>query len=354
MEARLGSVGLDGMLRRSYSLIENSDTKRLGLRCTLEHKLERDACGRPRSVWQIPALQSFLVPEGREELRWQSTSGAVVRFEIEKIGRALSEAGAAAGWRIREARAGEYEIRALDGRWWRYVDGLLTAIGHPALGEFVVTTQGGLICDIREAGAGDHGDVLLHAEYDERGHPLLLKDGNDKCHLFQWDEAGHLILWKSGEGKESRFEYAGGLVWGIRGAGGSQERFYWAENPGWRRGDSRWPAPVHLRSDGGHDFAYALSQEGFTIEVRGATSRIESRTIFNPRRHRLEQHAGGETLVFWFRDTPHGTGGLERVETGAGEVLEAYAYDARGQLVGVSRAGESKRELSNVPEIPEV
>src|SRR5690606_4197615 len=93
--------------------------------------------------------------------------------------------------------------------------------------------------------------------------------------------------------------------------------FAWAENPGYTRGDSRWPAPVHLTTDGADDYTYRLTSAGFVLgrrmnEAGEGADRVV--TIFNPRRHRIEQRAGGKTLTVYFRGGSSGAGGVERIE----------------------------------------
>jgi len=386
IEAALGSVELDGALRLSYPLADSDELKALGLHCALVHAIEKGADGQVRTVWHFTGLQSYLVPEGRDKLRWQPPGGTIVRFERARIGRALAEAGSP-GWLIRESTTGDYEIRALDGRAWRYVQGVLVTAEHPALGEIRFATQGGFIREIRLADATGDAALLLRAEYDDNAQVVHLAVGPTNRHSFVWNEAGQLIAWRRTDGAETKFAYRDGLLEEVAISGQPAQRFIWAENPGWRRGDSKWPAPVHLASDGRNDYTYDLTSKGLVIRVRGrslareihtqgestvgaalrrdeagnrginpllqpeTSHRLfglgdETVTVFNPVRSRLEQRRGNETRVVWFRKNSAGRGALQRIENGAGEVLENCRYDARGQLLAIIRKGEPERMVT--------
>jgi YD repeat-containing protein len=345
IEVALGSVGLDGTLRLSYPLVDSDELKALGLRCALVHAIEQDASGRARTVWRFTGLQSYLVPEGRDKLRWQLPGSAIVRFERAKIGRALAEAGSPR-WLIRESAPGDYEIRALDGRAWRYAQGLLVAAEHPALGKIRFDTQGGLIREIRRADVTGGAALLLRAEYDNDAHVVMLTVGPTSRHAFIWDDAGQLVVWRRNDGTETKFAYRDGLLAEVAILGQPALRFAWAENPGWRRGDSKWPASVHLAADGRNDYSYNLTSSGLVSRVRERASGEETVTVFNPLRSRLEQRSGNETRVVWFRKNSAGRGALQHIEKGTGEVLEDYRYDQHGQLVAIKRQSEPERALS--------
>jgi YD repeat-containing protein len=345
IEAAMGSVGLDGTLRLSYPLADSNELKALGLRCALVHAIEQDANGRARIVWRFTGLQSYLVPEGRDKLRWQPPGGAVVRFERAKIGRALAEAGPQR-WLIRESAPGEYEIRALDGRAWRYAQGLLVAAEHPAFGGFRFITSGGLIREIRRVDAAGATKLLLQAEYDNNARVVHLVVGQTSRHSFTWNESDQLVAWRRTDGLEVKFTYRDGLLQKVAIPGQPTQRFAWEENPGWSRGDSKWPAPVHLATDARRDYSCDLSSNGLVSRARELASGEETVTVFNPLLSRLEQRSGNGIRVVWFRKNLAGRGALQRIENGAGEVLEEYHFDGQGQLVAITRQGEPARNLS--------
>jgi YD repeat-containing protein len=386
IEAALGSVSLDGTLRLSYPLAESDVLQALGIHCALVHAIEQDAGGQARTVWRFAGLQSYLVPEGRDKLRWQPPGGAIVHFERAKIGRALAEAGSPR-WLIRASAAGDCEIRALDGRAWRFAQGVLVAAEHPALGEIRFVTRGGLIREILRTDVTGDAALLLRVEYDSNAQVVHLAVGPTNQDSFVWNEAGQLVTWRRADSTEAKFAYRDGLLEEVAISGQLAQRFAWAENPGWQRGDSKWPAPVHLASDGRNDYKCDLTSKGLVIRARevafardihaqkdttvgSALRRAEAGnrginpllqpetshrlfglgketvTVFNPVRSRLEQRCGNETRVVWFRKNSAGRGALQRIENGAGEVLEDYRYDARGQLVAITRKSEPERVLT--------
>ena len=434
IEAGLGNIALDGTLKVSFPLSESGEAapqtkgpsknptnpqsvwqldvtrnlSLLGVRCALEHRVETDAYGNARSAWRVSGLQSSLAPSGRDHLLWRPLGGRSVRFRRSEIGRALSPAGAT-GWLIRMASPGDYEIRSLDGRVWRYTQGLLQSAGHPALGEVHFTIKGGFVREIGRAGE----TPLLRAEYDDAMRLISLELAGGKPHRLRWNADGELLRWERADGGEVTFTYRDGLLSEVRAPEETPRRFGWAENPGHGRGDSKWPAPVHLASDGENRYTYDLTSKGLVIErcaipkgTRMGASPFPARvglplacradlsaegsakaealgrrpvgtplqtqsgaaasagptecrepqdtegrsertvTIFNPLRHRLEQKADNETLIVTFRDETAGRGAPERIETGRGEILEEYRYDERGQLLGVKRKGEPEISLS--------
>ena len=345
IEAATGAMALDGTLRLNFSLGEAAELKALGLVPELRHTVETDAYGCARSAWQARGLQSSLVPVGRERLRWRAFSGETVEFKRAIIDRAFSGAGQAQ-WLIREISNAGHEIRAGDGRTWRFQAGLPVGVDDPALGTFSMFTQGALATEIRRLDALPGAPPLLRAAYETSGRLLALTVGASNEQRFVWDAAGQLRSWQRADGQTVRFSYRDGLLVSVAEPNQVERRLAWAENPGHARGDSRWAAPVHLAVDGATGYDYTLSAAGFTLRRRPSDGGTEVITIFNPRRRRVEQRQGKTAMIVTFRGGTAGRGALEKIETEAGEVLEAYRYDARGQLIGVSRQGEPDRVLS--------
>jgi YD repeat-containing protein len=346
IEAATGAMALDGTLRLNFSLGDAPELKALGLVFELRHNVETDAYGRARSAWQVRGLESSLVPVGRAQLRWRTFSGEPIEFERAKIGRAFAGAGSSR-WLIREIGHAGHEIRAADGRTWRFRAGLPVGVDDPALGSFSFTTQGASRREIRRTDALADAAPLLCADYDPAGRLLALTVGTSAEQRFERDTSGQLVAWQRADGRTVRFAYREGLLVAVAEPDRSVRNFAWAENPGHLRGDSRWAAPVHLVADGATAYDYTLSAAGFALRRRHAgEGGAEVVTIFNPRRHRVEQRVGNKTVVATFRGGGTGRGALENITTGAGEVLEAYHYDGRGQLVRVSRAGEPERILT--------
>lgn len=344
VEERLGGITPTGLPRLAYPLSESIDARRLGLRCQLEHDVDIDARGRPRSWWRIAALRTFLVPEGRDKLLWQPPGAAVVRFDRARIGRAHAEAGPP-HWLIRRCAKNEYEIRSRDGRTWVYRRGSLISLTHPVLGSFTVRVDGGAVREIKSDDAPTASPVL-RADYDDAGNCLRLAIGGDDMQVFEWDTRGRLISWQRPVAGTTVFDYRDGLLSEMAEEGHPPRRYTWAENPGWRRGDSKWLKPVHLASDGDSHYTYALTQRGILIERLETSTGRRIVTIFNPRRNRLEQRLDEGAVLVTFREGPASRGAFERIETDQGEILEDYRYDDQGNLVGVRRIGEPELELS--------
>lgn len=344
IEAATGLMNPDGTLRLSFPLGASDALKQLGVRFELEHRIETDAVGHARSVWRPKGLQSCLVHAGRTHLLWQPLAGAPVKFERAKIGRGLADAGSAR-WLIRESAPGEYEIRSLDGRAWRYKQGVLAGSEHPALGQLLFSTQGAWITRIEPTDTPVGEPPLLQARYDDSGRLVSWQMVAEKPQQLIWSEDGHLTGWQRADGSEVRFTYRDNLLRGVAEPGKPPQLFTWRGNPGYGRGDSRWAAPVHLASDGTDTYAYELTSRGFVLQCRETATGKETITIFNPRRRRLEQRADGGSFMVTFRGGVASRGALERIETAEGEILEEYRYDERGQLVEIKRKGEPGRTL---------
>jgi YD repeat-containing protein len=154
-----------------------------------------------------------------------------------------------------------------------------------------------------------------------------------------------LTAWCRADGTEAVFGYEKGLLVEVRETGKLSVKYSWQENPGADRGDSKWPALVHVSADNTHDYTYDLTSKGVVLGVRTRTTGKTTTSVFNPLRRRIEQCTDGATYLVVFSEATAAYGALERIES-EGEVLEAYGYDERGQLIGVKRKGEPERVLT--------
>lgn len=344
VETALGSVQFDGTLRLKWTLEGPIELKTLGVAFILEHQIETDYRGQPRSTWRLSGLHSSLVPEGRDHLRWQPLTGPTRKFERAKIARgfALSSTGP---WKIRAVDKNEYELRTADGRGWHYLNGRLVGGNHPALGEFRFAVEGALIHEIRRLDTNGSEVCWLRAAYDEAGRVTTLTFNLNSTYQFTWNEAGELQMWRGPNGKEVFFSYSLGLLSDVRESGKPPRHFMWVENKGYARGDSRWMAPVRLVADEREGYDYELTKKGFLLRrTLNETGRTVV-TLFNPRRGMVEQQEAGEVRRVWFRKGDFGGFALERIENGAGTVLETYRYDEHGWLVSVQRQGSPEKTL---------
>lgn len=343
IEKAIGAMNLDGTLRLSFPLGTSPALKQLGLRMELEHCIEVDANGQACSDWRVKGLHSSLVPAGRKQLRWQPLSGPMVSFESAKITRALSPAGPSRRWLIRESGPSDYDIRSLDGRAWHYEHGSLTYAEYPALGQIRFSIQGTAITQVTQTDAPINDPPLLRVSYNENGRMTSCQVGEGMVQRLEWNKEGQLVSWQRGDGNEVRFAYQDGLLNSVMESDKPPRHFAWQKNPGFGRGDARWPASVHLVSDGADEFSYEFTSAGFVLGKKEAKTGNIVRTLFNPRRRRLEQLNDGFKFVVKFRGNDGGTA-LERIEVG-GKTLERYVYDEYGQLTGLQRAGEPERKI---------
>ena len=344
IEAATGQMALDGSLRCRFSLGETREMRLLRLRLELEHQITTDAFGHAQSSWIVRGVRTSLAPIGRTHLLWVPPSGPQLKFELAKIGRALSDAGPAR-WRIREARPAVYEIRADDGISWTYQNGRLVRATHPALGELAAKTQGGYITELRLADAAPGAPPLLKADFDSTGALMTLCLSGHKPHQFAYGPDGHLESWTSEDGAAMHFTYSGKLLAAFDGHG-MQEQLSWAANPGYGRGDSRWPSPVHLASDNENRYEFDMESRGFVLRRTEIATGRRVLTYFNPRRSRVEQMIGNDGTIVTFRRSGAARGRLEQIQDRQGVILEEYGYDDAGQLALIRRKGEPERRLT--------
>ena len=340
----MGGIRSDGLPNLRYPIGESNGLLQTGLRPELVHHIELDAYGRPLSRWRITGLQSSISPGDRGTLIWRSLNGHAVEFAGESIGHRLVPAQGGT-WHIRKTPPGDYEIRTLDGHSWRYEGGLLVQAVYPELGELSFSTLGAKVRSIRRV-EEPLKEPLLEVHYDANARPVSLRIGSGEVNAFHWNDEGLLTSWERSAGGAIAFAYENRVLSEISEPDGSLRHFTWAENPGYGRGDSRWRHPIHLQSDGESRYRFTLSSKGYVIHRRQVSTGVESTTIFNPRRLRLVQRAGGEEFTVTFRGGDRGAVKLERIENGDSEILEEYLYDKNGQLVNIIWKGEPVRKLT--------
>lgn len=78
----LGSLGIDGGLDQSFYLGSLSGSPEFAFPIYLEHSLRVDD---PVSEYKINQLESYVVPEGREEVLWVQPGGSRTVFKREEI-----------------------------------------------------------------------------------------------------------------------------------------------------------------------------------------------------------------------------------------------------------------------------
>jgi YD repeat-containing protein len=340
IETAMGSIAMDGTLRLSCDLAESAELRILGVRCRLVHRIETDARGEARSAWKMEGLNSVLVPEGRDSLVWHPLGGVPVKFDRAKIGRALAAAGSIR-WLIREFGNAGYEIRSLDGRAWRYEQGHLISAEHPSLGRISIDSRGGRLVSLRRADASVSEDPILLATYDGEARLASVRAAGKTPFTLEWNSSGELIACRGPGDKEIRFSYRHGLLSEIMETGKPARVIGWEANPGHERGDSKWPAPVHLSRDGDTRFAYAMTPKGYVATVHSVSGAV-SVTCFNPLMMRVTHRSSAGKYTVTLR---RGAGTIERIADGRGDVLEDYRYDEYGQLIGVKREREMDRIL---------
>ena len=84
----LGSLSINGSLEQSFHLGSLSGSPEFSFPIYLEHSLRTED---PVSEYKVLQLESYVVPEGREEILWVQPGGKRTIFERKKILKELPE-----------------------------------------------------------------------------------------------------------------------------------------------------------------------------------------------------------------------------------------------------------------------
>jgi hypothetical protein len=283
--SRLHNIGIHGSLVFRVPVFASDVLDHLRLRCDLEHHLDLDAWENGISRWDISSLHSWLIPSADGGRHWLSTDGLELIFRLEQIGSEFAPQRSNE-FQIKTITPESYVVRSPTGVEWTYSNCFLSKIHSPILGNFDVTSIGGLLTDVayRESGASRS---ILAARYDEYLRVTSLTTSEGGKASLTWN-GGSLLRIDGGPDQTTRFAYSLGLLASIEGPHRHIE-VRWQINNGYNKGDSLWFYPVHLRSFGASDYCYELEPNGYLITVSDRTTGIEEITRCNPARHELEQ-----------------------------------------------------------------
>lgn len=345
IEKNMGQIRPDGLVNLNLSIESNNTLNLLGVKLTLHHFLTTDAYGNPRSAWKLSGLQSSIVLGDRGTLVWTRFSGSPLTFNSDDVSRSFSHAGQPL-WLIRKPSEKRFEVRALDGRTWRYVNGSVESMQHPLLGRLEFEAIGSRVQRIYQIIDSEETLPIVHVAYNALGRPQSLQVNEQMENTFEWTNQEHLLLWKSFKGGSVTFSYEGALLTAMNSTKMGTRWFKWAQNPGHTRGDSRWKAAVHLAEDNENCYNYMLSSKGYVLTRINKASGLKTVTLFNPRRRRLEQKIGKGYVIAIFRGTGNRITTLAKIENDQNQVLELYSYDELGRLVAIKRMGEPEQRLS--------
>jgi O-Antigen ligase len=298
MAARLHNISIRGVLVLNFPIASSEVLDELRLRCDLEHRIDVDAWQNAVSSWHIPALQSWLVPDGGGGVRWLSTDGTELHFTDNDIIRGFG-LKVTRDYSIRRATATAYEVRGPTGLIWLYSEGQLSRITDPRLGVFRVKANGGKLCEVSPVNPAG-GIMIMTAQYNDDGDVTSIETNGGNRIAFGWAN-GALMSMNRGGRSQIGFAYDQGLVSRIDESPGKSRAIRWEKNPGSLAGDSPWYYPVHLCLYDKWDYDYHVTLNGYLIRARNrALSTIET-TLCNPQRREIEQvDANGERFHYYY------------------------------------------------------
>ena len=276
----LAGISLEGNWNGSVPIAASPALQLLGAKCTLEHDIEAGREGDPRSRWRIPVLETKLVSDGRDAILWYTPSGSRMDFPRAKLGFSFYPTRGNE-WSIRKISENDWQLRRNDGSFWNVSHGRLVSIDHPVLGHIAVEGDGGPIRNLCYW-TGSRRHTLLSAEYDGQGHCTAVGAEDGIIATLQWNGDGELRRCLVRGMPSAAFSYAHGLISRIDSGESIGGRLTWTANQVDWYGDSRYPKPAHLSSDGTNEYNYAFTDRGLEISRVAGMNGRRSEVIVNP------------------------------------------------------------------------
>jgi|GEM_PF-1286525 len=300
----LGSLDLDGGLRQRFQLgALSGGSPEFSFPIYLEHALVAEEAV---SEYRIPQLETYVVPEGREEILWLEPGGIRHLFKTSEI---LDKAPdkQKEPWLAIKAGLGNYEFRSDDGWTYRYEAGSIASLTAPTGRVLMFRTEGLGIRSIYQV-ADDKEVTLLEAKENDLGQPVSLRIGPD-THVLGYDEdTDRLTSWKSPQmGTRSvAFSYSPtGLIGTVTLPGDSKLTYTWGGRDGAWQKDSGFTLPgrdntAYLTADNDFKFQYGITKQGINL-MRTDALGIREGFAYNPKTQQLisKNRDGGETTQFF-------------------------------------------------------
>jgi hypothetical protein len=274
----LGQRTIDGSLKALYPVIDTEFLRAIGSPCLLAYTQVFQSDGLPRSNFEIWGLRSYLVPEGLAAWRWQPVGGRPFL-----IHRSLIRTSFPTQWNslftMRESGENEFEVLTRTGVVWRYRQGILAAIDVPGKGTYQIVCRGTYMETVTLEGAKT---PEIEVQFDDNRRPIRLFACGQCVSVFEWNDEGFLLQWKTFEDKTFSFGYRDGLLAEIEYTGFPLIQVGWSENPGWRRGDSRWPLPIQLTKFGESRYDLLVERNGYVTHFTNPREGTAGEVCFNP------------------------------------------------------------------------
>jgi YD repeat-containing protein len=355
----LGSLDIDGGLRQRFELGTLSGSPEFAFPIYMEHGIRSED---GVSEYRIPQLETYVVPEGRDEILWLEPGGIRHIFKTKDIA-ANAPARQKEAWLAIKADAGNAEFRSDDGWIYRYEAGSIASLTAPTGRVLRFETEGLRICRIYQEVGGKEID-LLAAEDNDIGLTGSLAIGL-VTHVFGYDaETERLASWKSPQMGRNEVSFAytdDGPLSGVTLPGGQQLSYTWGGGDGAWQKDSGFKLPekrdgVFLIADNDFKFQYGITKTGINL-MRSDALGIREGFVFNPLTQQLvrKNRDGGETTEF-FGVRGASENRLESARDARGRETVRLTYDEKGrvQTRGVPGQAEIRHEYDDLDRITKI
>ncbi|MBK1834168.1 RHS repeat protein [Roseibacillus ishigakijimensis] len=331
----LGALGIDGGLDQTFYLGTLSGSPEFAFPIYLEHSLR---VADPVSEYKINQLESYVVPEGREEVLWVQPGGMRTVFKRSEILKTEPEE-VEEDWVAVERAPLSYDFLSSDGWRYRYEQGALHSLRSPSGRQLFFETSGILISRIYQQ--TDAREVtLLTAKENDLGQPEEVVIG-PVTHRFQYEgEQDLLAQWQaSTTGYQAvNFSYNEDfLVSSIDFPGGDKLTYTWGGRDGAWQSGVNWKLPQEgagwfLAQDDHYRYRYGISKEGINLS-RTDPADFTDGFVYNPRTQKMviKNRDGGEVTRFYgVRGEEYGR--LESVRDPRGREAVSLSYDEEGRV----------------------
>jgi YD repeat-containing protein len=341
----LGSLDVDGGLRQRFQLGVLAGSPEFSFPIFLEHGFRNEET---LTDYRIPQLESYVVPEGRQEILWLEPGGNRHVFKIKQI-LASPPANQKEPWVAIRAGPGNHDFRSADSWTYHYESGRLVSLSAPTGRKLLFETDGLRIRRIFQEAAGKEIN-LLEVEDNDLGQPETLRIGPD-AHEFQYSEdSQQLVRWHSPQmgRKAVTFSYSSkGLVETVTLPGDQKLSYTWGGSDGAWQKDSGFELPARddaafLIADNDFKFQYGITKTGINL-MRSDKLGIREGFTFNPRTQQLvsRNRDGGETTQF-FGVRGASENRLESARDARGRETVKLSYDEKGRVVTRQSPGQAE------------
>ncbi|MCX6864889.1 MAG: hypothetical protein NTV46_01480, partial [Verrucomicrobia bacterium] len=331
----LGSLDLDGGLRQRFELGVLTGSPEFALPVFLEHGFRAED---PVTEYKIPQLESYVVPEGRDQILWLEPGGIRHYFKTTAI-LAKAPAKQKEPWLAINAGAGNYEFTSNDGWTYRYAAGGIVSLTAPTGRMLRFQTEGLRIRRIYQDVGGKEIN-LLESKDNDLGQPESIRIGADTHEFRYHQETDQLSSWHAPRmGRHSvSFAYSSkGLIETVTLPGGRKLTYAWGGRDGAWQKDAGLELPpkdngAFLIADSDFKFNYGIAKSGINL-LRTDALGIREGFAFNPKTQQLvrRNRDGGETTEF-FGVRGLAENRLQSARDARGRETVRLTYDDKGRV----------------------